>query len=358
MVKFITYASILMCILFSSLTQAQETVQDTLVTKKEKQISDLKEKIDSVIAFEKRMLKFKVDKLNKLYNNGTITKAESDIKKEDAAKKAALNIENKTAILKNTIELIERDIPFSYMVEDNTYGGGRTLTLGTNGFKYTNHNKKPKEDIKTTSDLVIAFGLNNAIIEGQSIDNSPYEIGGSRFFEIGYMFTTRVLPNSNAIRFKYGLNFQFNGLNAKDNTYFVRDGDLTHIEEFPTNIKKAKLRMDNLVLPVIFEFGGWNKRDYKGYYRYNTNRKFKVGVGGYAGLNLSTRQKLKYTDENGDSVRQKIRNNYNTNNFIYGVMAYVGHGDFALYAKYDLNEVFTDGNIKQNNVSLGLRLEL
>jgi len=45
--------------------------------------------------------------------------------------------------------------------------------------------------------MVLAFGLNNAIVEGESFDDSPYKIGGSRFFEIGWAWKTRVFKNSN-----------------------------------------------------------------------------------------------------------------------------------------------------------------
>ena len=36
--------------------------------------------------------------------------------------------------------------------------------------------------------MVLAFGLNNAIIDGENFDDSPYKIGGSRFFEIGWNY--------------------------------------------------------------------------------------------------------------------------------------------------------------------------
>ncbi len=40
-----------------------------------------------------------------------------------------------------------------------------------------------KYDRRTTSDMVFAIGLNNAIIDGQSLSDSPYKIGGSGFVE-------------------------------------------------------------------------------------------------------------------------------------------------------------------------------
>ena len=47
----------------------------------------------------------------------------------------------------------------------------------------------------------------------------------------------------------------------------------------------------------------------------------KIGFGGYAGFNIGERQKLKYEDD-GDKVKEKLKNNYNTNDLVYGLSAY------------------------------------
>ncbi|NRA94193.1 MAG: hypothetical protein HRU26_16215, partial [Psychroserpens sp.] len=84
---------------------------------------------------------------------------------------------------------------------------------------------------------------------------------------------------------------------------------------------------------------------------------FKFGIGGYAGFNIGTQQKLRYK-EDGDRVKEKIKRNYNTSDFIYGLSAYIGIDEVSLYCKYDLNPVFRNQAQDQNNISLGLRLDL
>ena len=69
----------------------------------------------------------------------------------------------------------------------------------------------------------MAVGLNNAIAEGQEIGDSDFKIGGSRFFEIGWAWKTRVFEESNWLRLKYGISFQFNGLKPTENRYFVEN---------------------------------------------------------------------------------------------------------------------------------------
>ena len=108
---------------------------------------------------------------------------------------------------------------------------------------------------------------------------------------------------------------------------------------------------------MFFEFGPSKKIEKDTYFRYSTYRKFKVGLGGYAGFNIGTQQKLRYK-EDGDRVKQKIRKDYNTSDFVYGLGAYIGFGEISLYAKYDLNPIFKDQAVDQNNLSLGLRFDL
>jgi hypothetical protein len=115
--------------------------------------------------------------------------------------------------------------------------------------------------------------------------------------------------------------------------------------------------MDNLVVPLHFEFGPSKKIDKGSYFRYSTHKKFKFGVGGYFGFNMRTRQKLKYSID-GSKQKDKITQSYNTSNLIYGLSSYMGVDAFSVYVKYDLNRIFNEPNQKQNNISLGLRFDL
>ena len=71
-------------------------------------------------------------------------------------------------------------------------------------------------------------------------------------------------------------------------------------------------------------------------------------------MNLGTRQKLKF-NQDGEEVNQKLKANYNTNNFIYGLSGYIGYSQISLYAKYDLNTIFKNDPLEQRNVSIGIR---
>lgn len=208
----------------------------------------------------------------------------------------------------------------------------------------------------TKSDMFIAFGLNNVLVEGGGIDDSPIKIGGSRFFEIGYQFSTR-LREDNFMRLNYAFSFQFNGLKPDDNQYFVDRGDVTNLEPFivqgqEINPDKSKFRQDNLIFPVHLQFNT-SKRDFNGDDRYYSDR-FNFGLGGFVGLNLNNIQKMKY-DFMGDSEKDKLKGSYNTNNFLYGLSAYAGFGDLTFYMTYNLNPLFRDNPVEWRNVQVGLR---
>lgn len=317
---------------------------------------------DKIITEEKAALKNEVETINLLLEKRSISESEAEAQKRAAADKHALNIENRIAIANNQIELAKRN------EADSTYSSrtvviinGRDGKDGNNffGIRFQSDSTKIKKyryDLRTFSGPVFAFGLNNVITEGESLEDTDFQIGGSRFTELGWAWNTRVFKNSNWLRVKYGFSFHFNGLKPTENRFYVDTGDQTELQEFRVNLDKSKLRIDNLVIPVIFEFGPSKKKEHDDYFRYSTYRQLKFGLGGYAGLKLSARQKLKY-HEDGRKQKEKQKGDFNTNNFIYGVSGYVGIGDVSLYAKYDLNPIFKNNAVDQRNISLGLRFD-
>ena len=334
-----------------------------IIKKSTSEVEALKQQKEQVISEEKEALKSQIIIINNQYNKGEITEEEAVKLKEAAAEITALNIDNKLAIIDNEIELAERKgIQFKaddteIRINNDPYKFSIEIFEDDESMVAIDLGRAKKYDKRTFSNLVIAFGLNNAIIEGQSFNDSPYKVGKSKFFEMGWSWSTRVLEYSNVWRFRYGFSFTFNGLNPTDNQYFVQDGDLTVLEDFPTNLSKSKLRMDNLVVPLFFEFGPSKKIEHENYFRYSTRKMFKFGIGGYTGLNLGTRQKLKYS-ENGNKEKDKLKQSYNTANFIYGLSSYIGVDDFSFYVKYDLNTIFNGPNPNENNISFGLRFDL
>ena len=349
-VKIVVLASL--CLVLNQV-QAQDTIQST---PKDVRIENLQKYKDSITFQERNLLKTEVEFIHQQLEKGEITKEKADALKQEVAKKRALNIEARLAMIDNQIDLLKRNDD-----SDQTYGNTKSdvlLSFGKKNGLYIQGKSKPaKYDIRTGNQFLFAIGFNNALIDGQSLDDSPYKIGGSGFVELGWLWSTRLLENSNFVRVNYGLSLQWNKLTLKDNLYFVEKGNQTTLEEFPLDLKKSKFRTTSLVVPLHFEFGPSKKEVYDDRIRFYTTNQFKIGIGGFAGVNLSTLQKLKYK-EDGRNQKDKLKNDYNTSNFVYGLSGYVGVGEFSVYAKYNLNALFKDQSVAQNNISLGLRWNL
>ena len=334
--------TILMLLLFVSFTIVPAIAQEKTGREKIEQLEKQKEQI---ITEEKEALKKEVEAINRRAEAKEIDWEEAEKLKSEAAKKHAMNIQNRVAIIDNQIALLTREEgadDFVWEDEEDDDDNDRWY----NKSRYS----------RTSTHLVVAAGFNNALEEDQTINDSDFKVGGSRFFEIGIAWRTRVFERSNFMRFRYGFSFQFNGLKPTDNRYFVEDGDLTLLQEYPVNLDKSKFRMDNLVFPVHFEFGPSKKVESARSVWFSTHNKFKVGLGGYAGINLGERQKLKY-EADGQDEKLKLKGDYNTNEFIYGLSGYVGFGGTSLYVKYDLNPIFKDPNPELHNISVGLRFD-
>lgn len=341
----ITYCTVLFLSL-SLTTYAQEE------TRAEK-IQRLEQQKKEIITEEKQALKEKVELINQQLESKKIDWEQAGKLKEVAAKEHALNIKNRIAIIENEFALTSRGREGEQSNTDGIKEDKELSTTGTN----TASGKEKKYDRRTYTDLVIAAGFNNAIQEGGSLNDTDFKIGGSRFFELGIAWKTRVFRNSNWLRFKYGISFQFNGLKPTDNRYYVEDGGLTRLEAHSQELDKSKFRMDNLVVPLHFEIGPSSRMETGNRLRFSTRSKLKIGMGGYAGFNIGERQKLKYEDQ-GEDVKQKLKGDYNTNELVYGLSAYLGWGGTAAYVKYGLNAIFDDPNPELRNVSIGLRFDV
>ncbi|WP_299366438.1 hypothetical protein [Winogradskyella sp.] len=358
----ITRTAVYLIILFTvATTYAQDTKIDSTERSpnyyKIEALEELKLKIEKE---EREFLKEEIESINQRLDNKQITAAEAEELKKEAAKKRAANIENRLAIIDNKIALLGRN--GAGYETDNEVDGYFSIKFGDDEDEWTavrfgRKNRPRKYDRRTTSDIVFAFGFNNALIDGQDLGDSPYKIAGSGFMELGYAWKTRIFDNTNFWRIKYGFSFQWNKLDIKDNQFLVNENDLITLQEFPVELNKAKFRTTNLVFPVHLEFGPSRKIERENYFRYSTHNRLKVGLGGYAGLNIGSMQKLKYK-EDGNRIKDKQRGGFEVNEFVYGLSGYLAWGDIALYVKYDLNPLFKNQPVDQNNISLGIRFDM
>jgi hypothetical protein len=338
---------------------------DAEIAKREKEnsLKQLHDEKDNIAVNEKALLKSELERINKLVTDGKLAPDEAQKQKEQAAKTAALNIDNKTAIIDNQIALAERDQNYTFKPNNgselrfgigNAYDDNGSVLIG---YDFKSGRTKPRYDKRTYSDVVVAYGFNNTVTTGLAFKDSPYKWMKSGYGELGYTVRWRVLKNSNALRLAYGISWQFNNLTLSGDRYFVDHNGQTTAEPFPHKLKDQNLTIANLVAPVYLEFGKSKKVEYADHFRYEIDDYLKAGIGGYIGMKTNVWQDLKYNANNSKNT-DRFYQDYNASNFVYGVAAYVGNGPLSLYLRYDLNPVFKNAVAKQHMVSLSLRFDL
>jgi hypothetical protein len=149
----------------------------------------------------------------------------------------------------------------------------------------------------------------------------------------------------------------YNNISPQDNRYFVPGGNgQTNLEVFPYELENSRFKNVYLVAPLHLEFDFSGNKSKNGNTGFSIHKGVRFGIGGYGGFRIKSKQKM-YYDSGDDKVRIKTKGDFNANDFIYGVSTYLGYKETSLYLKYDLNPLFENNPIKQNNISLGLRFD-
>ncbi len=338
MKNIIIYLTTFLCLFFSKMN-AQETF--------ETKAKIIAEKIEKITSEEKAALKTEVEAVNVQLENNSITKEQADEKKNSLAQARATIIETKVAVAQEELkDLVQQKV-------DGKLQEASKQKLVIN-FKATRDTIQ-KSEKRTTTQFVLATGLNNLVTNNQ-VAHSDFRYLGSHFYEWGWTYNTRIFKNDNLLHAKYGFSLMYNNLRPTDNRFFVNSGNQTNLQTSAINLKDSRFRSVYLVVPahLEFDFSGNKTRD-GGKPFYKTHQSLRLGIGGYAGVNLKSKQILKYEDANQNNVKDRTKGDFNTNDFIYGLSTYIGYKETSLYLKYDLNPMFKDNLVKQNNVSLGIR---
>lgn len=369
----------LLLFFFMQSLNAQEAYQQ--------RIEALNEQKSRITEQEKKALKAEVEDINQRFEKGEITKEQANTLKTGAAEKRALNIENRIAIVDNKIELLERNGAALLELDTLNYASRLEFGFGHDdddgerifGVKLKKNRNRyvPRNDIRTYSDFVLGVGFHNNVIRGQALSDTPHPILGSRYFELGYLWNTRVLKKSNWLRLNYGVIYESKGLKSGNQIFtqvrpagegpdvILQDAN----EVFRQNnigLKKSKFRQDAFIFPVHLEFGPSSKRENGDYFRYSTRKSFKFGIGVYLGFPVKNIQKIKF--EKGREGNSYFIDNMplaysesptNAPGGFWGWSAYAGRGDMTVVFKLEGSDNLLSGSQgARQNISLGLRFEL
>jgi hypothetical protein len=352
MTKIIFYLTVFI-LLFASKIQAQdpshkdEHANQTFEVRTRK----IAEKIEKITKEEKSALKLEVEAVNNQLENGSITKEEAESKKSTLAQARSINIESRVAVEQEKLsQLVQEKVDGKIKERDSS----KTIIIHLDDNFCCN--KKNKGEKRTTSQFVLAIGANN-LVTNRAVANSDFYYWRSRFFEWGFTNNTRIFKNDNLLHLKYGFSVMYNNICPTDNRYFVpAENSQANLEVFPYGLNNSRFKNVYLVAPVHLEFDFSENKPKDGTSNFSTHKGVRIGLGSYCGFRIKSKQKMFY-QINDDKIRIKTKGNFNANDFIYGLSSYIGYKATSLYLKYDLNPLFKNNMVDQNNISLGVRFD-
>ncbi|EKT4501597.1 hypothetical protein AAIP31_001139 [Flavobacterium psychrophilum] len=315
--------------------------------------------IEKITKEEKEALKKQVEEVNVALGKNSITQQQADEKKMQLATTSANNIESRIAVEESKLsELVKEKVEGNVGNVDTTRVFGRVLSISILDKEKKKKYKNESSEKRTTSQIVIATGFNNLVTNGR-IANSDFGYLRSEFLEWGYTHNTRLLESNNLLHLKYGFSFMYNTLTPTNNRSFEVNGDQTNLVTNQFKLRKNDSYFKNvfITIPLHLEFDFSKNKIVNDKIIFRSHRGFRLGIGGFVGYNTNAKQFLSY-DLDGHRVSVKQKGNWNTNDWNYGLSSYIGYGQISLYAKYDLNPMFKNNPVKQNNISLGIRLDL
>jgi hypothetical protein len=361
---------LILVLLSATMAQSQEKTF-------EKEVIKISKRIENITNQQKDSLKIKIIDIDKKLEKGEITKETSVTLKQEVASYHARRIEKLVGEQERLLQLLVQDktngkIASSEESITNEDDDNR-FTIGNKVFKLIfKDDEQNDEDIdsvskkeifnktsrRTTTQFVFAMGVNNVLNDDKlsSLNDSEYQFWQSHFYEVGWTWKTRLMEDPSQVYFKYGVSFLWNNLRLKENRIHVKNGDDTEIQTYGNQLSESRLRHVQMNFPMHLEWDlSKNKTDKDGRVKDRTNNAIRLGVGGFVGFKLGTRQYLEYNDINGVDVEEIQFDNFNMNTVNYGLSAYLGYKSTSFYVKYDLNPLFKDTETR--NISLGIRLD-
>jgi hypothetical protein len=345
MQKIILYISIALLTLVNKVCAQEKTI--------EKQLLMIAVNIKVITEEEKKILKKEVESIDAQVKKGEITNEEGQRLKTKFSEERAKNIETKIA---------EQEKALLDLVNDKITINETLDTLKTNSFSFpggfrTKYYDKNKSENRTTSQTVLASGFNN-LVTNNMVANSDFGYARSGFWEFGITLNTRLSNNSNLLHLKYGASFMYNQLHATNNRVFADINNQTVLVDAGVETKANRTYFKNVyfVVPIHLEFDFSKTKvvDDKKVFKSHTGARF--GIGGFVGVNTNSKQFIEY-EQNGYKFKEKQKGDFNVNDFTYGVSTYIGYRATSLYLKYDLNPIFKNNPVDQNNISLGIRFD-
>jgi hypothetical protein len=193
--------------------------------------------------------------------------------------------------------------------------------------------EKPRDKFKYWEGIDI--GLNGYMTPSNSLSVPS----GSSFLELDYARSRSIAWNmgqlnipiaKHYVQLVTGFGLEWNSYSFRNNWSLNPDAANVTATEENIDFSKNKLKTTWVNVPLLLEFNTGKNED----------KSFHLAVGVTGGYNLfRNRLKQEFNDE-GNSVKRKVKDDFNVNPFRYALTARMGIGHYSVFANYSLSEMF------------------
>jgi hypothetical protein len=326
----------------------------------EKKAAEIAQRIDSIITVEKTALKKELTAIDKKLESKELSREEATAKKKKISESYAEKINTAVFAEEQKLQTLIRNKVNGTLLLDDGVDDKPFFSVFESNNSYNDSITGLKLEKRWTSQFIIALGTN--LFEGD--DNGSYGDGFKTnlfgYGEVGFSFKYRLKDKSNLWYLKLGFATMVDDIRPDaDDDIFVTNDNQTAVQDSGLNIRRAYLGNVYIGLPVHLELDlskpKFNKDTKQSYFK--SQQGFRLGLGGYAAFRISTRQFIRYNDDDGKRISVNQRDNFNVNNFNFGPSAYIGYGDVSLYFKYNVNPLFRNNSEDVNSLAIALRFD-
>ncbi len=193
---------------------------------------------------------------------------------------------------------------------------------------------KSKKKVDRTS-FFFDFGWNALMNKGEFYDSGPLELNYFKSSGINLGFQRSFGLIGEKFRIAAGLGLESNNFRFRNNTNISRTGDLTNFDIDTTSgrvFDKNKLTLTYLYVPLMLEFRSnpWKP-----------SQSFNISAGAEVGYLLQAYTKQVYAEGTTTQYHKVFeQRDFNLAPFKASLIARVGYGNFSMFVRYGLTEMF------------------
>lgn len=216
----------------------------------------------------------------------------------------------------------DKDNMDGFKIETQTDSSGNRIKIKIDG--------KPIR--RTTPFFVFNFGPTIPLAE-LAPAVPEFEPWRSWTVNMGVLGSTRIGGPKSWFHINYGVKFKFLSLQNKQDLMVQVVDRRPQFTPFNGDVRRLSFNRYSMDLPVQIRLAGPKKNS------------LNVILGGYGGIRLDADQQIRFRSAAGERGQLRLRDDYRTTLWHYGLTAAIGQRWWQLYADYEMNPLFKENYI-------------